>query len=49
MSDGKSEKAITNLDPENRKEMDKIIAKESRKIFANFCHIVGIGIRQIGY
>ena len=49
MRDGKSEKAIIKRDQEKRKEIDKIIAKDGRKILAKHSRIVGIGIKQICY
>ena len=49
MRDGKSEKAIIKRDQEKRKEIDKIMAKEGRKIFAKHSHIVGICITHISY
>ena len=47
LKDRKSESTITKIDTEKRKEIDKIITKESRKILAKHSHIVGIGIGQI--
>ena len=51
MRDGKSEKAITKKKKkqEKRKEIDTIITKEGRKIFAKHSHIVGICITHISY
>ena len=47
LKDRKSESIITKIDPEKRNEIDTIITKEGRKIFAKHSHIVGIGIGQI--
>ena len=49
LKDRKSESIITKIDPEKRNEIDTIITKEGRKIFAKHSHIVGIDIRQICY
>lgn len=51
MRDGKSEKAITKKKKkqEKKKEIDTIITKEGRKIFAKHSHIVGICITHVNY